>query len=366
MDLAVLNSVFLPSKMVEGHSSLIWTERFGPAGDFSRESMDIGGTLAALPLYTVDAGGIQRPTIVTLRDSPVPMVVEVHKIEKSIKGAPKITTTGRSVESWLDRRTTINKPLGGGVPIKPWTSSKPTSVDAAYDVMNQVVTQGLANLADKIPELNIKAPVRPAGYVAPSTNKSFQVDPGELYSWVVQHVQADNYGIRVTRPADASTSTISLEIYTGTDRTKQVVFDARFDQFDSSTYLLSQAALKNVDQVNAAADSLEVTNGTTPTGLNRRVTYFDGSQIATGTAGATMTSMMQTLGTVDLAKQLETVLFSGEVSRLLGSRYGKDFFLGDIVKLTGDYGLSQFVRISEFIRSEDASGEKAYPTFTSL
>jgi hypothetical protein len=345
-------------------------------GDFSRESSDIGGTLSALPLWKTDSSGkivvdalgkpIPANTVVTLRDSDVPMLVENHKIEKSLKGAPKITTTGRSFETILDRRTTINKPLGGGQAIKAWTSVQKTAVDAAYDVMNQVVTQGLSSIKDKIPEIVIHAPIRPPGYSAPSTNQNYQVDPGDLYAWVLQQIQADNYGIRAVRPSDPSTTTISIEIYSGVDRTKEVVFDARFDQFDNSTHLLSYLTWKNVDQVTGATDSLEVTDGGDYSGLNRRVTYFDGTQLATGAPSATLTNMLQNLGTVDLAKQLQTALFSGEVSRQLGNLYGKDYFLGDTVKLTGDYGLSQFVQISEFIRSEDNNGEKAYPTFASL
>jgi len=376
MELAVLNDQFLPARLVENHSALIWTERHTAAGDFSRESSDIGGTLEALPIWQLDSSGkvmvdsfgnpIPANTIVTLRESNVPMLVETHKIEKSLTGPPKITTIGRSLETILDRRTTINKPLGGGAAIKPWTSVQKTAVDAAYDVMNQVVNLGNASVKDKIPEITIQAPIRPPGYSAPASNQNYTVDPGELYSWVLQQLQAENYGLRAVRPADASTTTISIEIYTGTDRTKEVVFDARFDQFDNSVHLLSNAGWKNVDQVTGSADSLEVTDGNDYSGLNRRVGYFDGSQLAVGAPSVTITNLMQNLGTVDLAKQLQTALFSGEVSRQMGNLYGKDYFLGDIVKLTGDYGLSQFVRISEFIRSEDNNGEKAYPTFASL
>lgn len=365
MDLAVLNDQFLLARMVENHSSLIWTERYSSAGDFSRESFDIGGTLSMLPLWTIDTvTGLQKPTVVSLRGSKVPMIVETHKIEKSTKGAPKITTTGRSFETVLDRRTTIKTPLGGGVPVSSWTSSQKTAVDAAYDVMNQVVTLGSANINDKIPEITIKTPIRPVGYAPPASDSSYQVDPGELYSWVLQQITSEKYGLRSVRPTQPDT-TIAVEIYNGVDRTEDIVFDARFEEFDSSAYLLSQASWKNVDQVNAAHDSLEVTDGTSPTGLNRRTTYLDASSTATGVADATLTQIMQNLGTVDLANKLETALFSGEVSRQLGSRYGVDYFLGDTVKLSGDYGLSQFVQIAEFIRSEDSSGESAYPTFAS-
>ena len=365
MELAVLNDQFLPARMVEGHSSLIWTERYSTNGDFSRESGDVGGTLVALPLYTVELGtGIHKPTVVTLRDSDVPMIVETHVIEKAPGQPAKITTTGRSFETVLDRRTTVNYPLGGGRPVKAWTSVQKTAVDAAYDAMNQVVTIGMSNVDDRIPEIDIKPPIRPSDYTEPTSNQNYQVDPGELYAWVLQQIQAENYGLRAVRPSDLSTTKISIEIYSGVDRTKEVIFDVRFDQFDNAKYLLSEAALKTTDQVTGATDSFEVTNGSS--GLSRRVTYLDASQLATGSPSATLTNLLRNLGTVDLAKYVETVLFSGEVSRQVGSRYGKDYHLGDIVKLSGDYGLSQFVRISEFIRSEDNNGEKAYPTFESL
>lgn len=370
MEFGKLNAQFQYAKPVENHSSLIWSERFAAAGDFSRESGDIGGTLLALPIGT----------IVSLRDSDVPMIVEMHKIEKGIKTAPKITTTGRSFETVLDRRTTIKDTPGGGRVIAPWISTQLTAVDAAYDALRQVVVQDidppnpLANPLDKIPELNIKPPIRPYGYVGPTVPQPFSVDPGELYSWVLSHVTSENYGIRAVRPSNLSDNQISIEIYTGEDKTTSVVFDVRFDQFDSSTYLLSDAAWKNVDQVAGAKDSLEVVEqieypdggSYMPSGLDRRVTYYDATSLATGAPSAQLTTIMQNLGTVDLARMLETALFSGEVSRQMGSLYGKDYRLGDVVKLAGDYGLSRFVRVAEFIRSEDNNGEKAYPTFASL
>lgn len=365
MELAVLNDQFRPKRLVEDHTSLVWAERYSAASDFQRDSEDIGGTLQKLPLYTV-VGGVQVPTVVSLRDSDVPMIVETHKITKPLNGPPKIVTTGRSFETVLDRRTTIKSPLGTAK-IQPWTSSQKTAVDAAYEALNRIVTLGEANLADQIPEIDIKPPIRPAGYNDSALPvRNIQVDPGELYSWVLGQIQTENYALRAVRPKDLSTSKVSIEIYTGTDRTTEIVFDARFDQFDNAEYLLSQAAWKNTSQVGGATDSVEVTDGNTYTGLNRRVSYFDGSQITTGLTGSTLDDAMTNLGKVDLAKQLETALFMGEVSRQMGSLYGKDYFLGDIVKLTGNYGLSQFVRISEFIRSEDNTGEKAYPTFASL
>ena len=37
--------------------------------------------------------------------------------------------------------------------------------------------------------------------------------------------------------------------------------------------------------------------------------------------------------------------------------------LGDILKLQDEYNLTRNVRVAEFIRSSDSSGESAYPAF---
>lgn len=391
MELAVLSKStdphpFQPTRLVEGDSSLIWTERFTTAGDFQRVSQDIAGTLSQLPLWqmgsdgnpVLDSGGRPIPanTIVTLRDSTVPMLVETHQISKSLTGAPQITTAGRSLETILDRRSTITSPVINGQKISPFTDTKQTAVDFVGEVIKKIINDGSASSADIIPEFTFvdgsgnPRIVRPSGYTNTNPATSKTADLGELYSWALGQVTSENYGLRVRRPPDLGTTKFTLEIYTGVDRTFTVTFDARFDQFDSSTYLLSQMGWKNIDQVIAVNDCLEVDDGSivsSRTGFNRRVAYLDATSTLTAAAGnAGQTQSMGNLGTVDLAKQLETTLFSGEVSRQMGAKYGQDYFLGDIVRLTGDYGLSQFVRVAEFIRSEDTTGEKAYPTFASL
>ena len=68
-------------------------------------------------------------------------------------------------------------------------------------------------------------------------------------------------------------------------------------------------------------------------------------------------------GKVALADLQPVSLFSGEIAAKQAAQYGVDYFLGDTVKLAGEYGLTQDVRIAEFVRTEDATGVKAFPTF---
>lgn len=136
---------------------------------------------------------------------------------------------------------------------------------------------------------------------------------------------------------------------------------------------------KNVSQVTGANGSVEVTDGTTRTGLAKRISYTDQTSVATqsvtGGNAPVLVNLLNGLGKTDLLKQPQTVMFSGEVSQNIAFKYdsmrerGDDpttFYLGDVVSLKGDLYGSQMVRIAEFIRSQDASGESAYPTFVSL
>jgi hypothetical protein len=77
-------------------------------------------------------------------------------------------------------------------------------------------------------------------------------------------------------------------------------------------------------------------------------------------------------GIVELYKNNAIALFDGETSVQIASRFNKPvaqggFGLGDILLLNGEYATtSRTVRVVEWIRSSDSSGEKAYPAFETV
>jgi len=56
----------------------------------------------------------------------------------------------------------------------------------------------------------------------------------------------------------------------------------------------------------------------------------------------------------------------GEIVPTAQFKYGRDYNLGDIVELQGNSGIVQNARVTEYIRSQDESGEHAYPTVAVL
>lgn len=417
MELVTLNSSFQAAKFVENYESLIWTERYATNGDFELKGSNIAELMALLPLESY----------VSLRESPIPMVVEGHKIEKKKNAGPVLTVLGRSFETVLERRAAVRTPLAPSTVRDAWMVSASTGSDAAYNAMRRVLgdfpryQNGTAILSlttpavdpnDAIPEIDLVLPadykiaawsnaipylvndrvgyngvVYEARALTPNLNKQpdtqptywnpvagvpgyvwgasniVEIPPKDLYNAVIELIATNHHGFKAVRP-DANGTKIGIEIYNGADLTESVVFDARFDQIDDATYLLSRQGSADVAYVYGPNGGSMVarSTGATYSGLSRRVLLLDAvSDTSVSTADA-----RNSRGLIELYQNNPTALFDGEVAQQVANGYNRDYFLGDIIKLNGEYGLSEIVRVSEFIRSADGSGEKAYPTFETV
>lgn len=366
MELLTLDSNYQPAELVERYTSLLWTERYFSTGDFQLVTTDVERMLKLLPLET----------FVTVRDSTVPMVVEVHKIEKPKDGPPKLTVAGRSFESILDRRVAVMFEAGIGTPRIQWLENAAKESDAAYQAIRKIIgdTSRIGSLPAQSPinspndafsmvDLTAPKDFEDAPPGLPLTMTDYEIKPGNLYTMAMELMTTNHHALKAVRP-EPRDHKMGLEIYNGADLTNSVVFDARFDQFEDSTYLLSYAGSADWAYVSSKTSSQTVskTQAPEPTGLNRRVLYLDLS----GEEYADSEESRSTRGLIELYKLNATALYEGKLSDQFISGFNNDYFLGDIIRLDGQYGLSENVRVSEFIRSDDTTGNKAYPTFEAV
>lgn len=370
------STLFQPTRLIENYNSLIWTERYAANGDFELVSSDVTSTLKLLPLES----------FVTIRESTVPMIVEAHKIEKPKGAAAKITVTGRSFESVLERRATRSTVAGPVTDPRPMVTLSADKVsDAAYKMLREAIGDvarsnlsavSPANANDAIPQVNL---VLPVDYTT-GTALPFEIKFGNLLAIMYEMLGVNRHGIRSVRPATNSGKvTVDLEIYNGANLTGAgansnpayvVAFDAKFDQFDSSTYLFSYQGSANTAYVYGpgGASVRQKNTGAVPSGLDRRVILIDEASDTNLNTDARRLDR----GLVELYKNNAISLFDGETSVQIASRYNKSiaqggFGLGDLILLRGEYpGTSKTVRVAEWIRTSDSSGESAYPAFQTV
>lgn len=365
MDLVTLDANNQPLKLIENYDSLIWTERFNTVGDFELQAGDSATFLSLLP----------EGTRVSLRESNIAMVVETHKIERKKNQPQKITITGRAFESILDRRVALLSVVANSADWRLSGAKIPS--DIAWYIINQICVVGSLDANDIFPAAMVVFPA-PADYLTNSgPSKIFSVAKGNLLTTVLNLLQtrakADATtspatpvllpkGIKAVRPAAGSTA-ISVQMYFGTDRSATVYFDATRDLLDDGTYLFSKRGSADTAYIIGASTAAKLNKAAAATsGLARRVVLVDGIS-----SGETVAATLQTQGEQSLTEAPETVIFDGSINQDLSPyKYNVDYFLGDTVKLVGDYGLSQLAMVTEYIRSEDQTGTKSYPTLATI
>ena len=364
MDLITLDANNQGSKLVENYDSLIWTERFNTVGDFQITTGDINRFMTVLP----------EGQVISLRESTVPMIVETHQIDRKKNQPVKLTIKGRSYESILDRRVSVKAVTGGGA---EWTTVVKIPSDVAYYIINQICVAGVAAAEDIFPSAKVAFPT-PADYLAGTgPNRQYTIPRGNLLSTVLAFLQTEikadatttpatpavvQHGIKAVRPNSAGTAN-SIVIYLATDRSATIRFDGTRDLLDDGSYLFSKVASADTAYVLGSTDAVILNKGAAATtGLDRRVILVDGTSSGIGDQ-----AQLTEQGKTSLAEAPETAMFDGSINQDLSPYvYGVDYALGDIVTLVGDYGLVEKARVTEYIRSEDATGVKSYPTLQTL
>lgn len=349
---------------IYGATSKMWVERFTEAGEFTIE-----GPLSANLKEQLPIGSYISHT-----DSDEIMVVESRQIKGDGDGDPLVTVTGRSFETWFDQRivgSNIAFPTTGAFPdyILPdnptWTQvlklindhSKASSVidpDNALPYFETVITAG----------------------GTPVTTEERTIARDSVYKAIVDILKVDELGIQVIRPgrttigSDPQNSVI--RIHRGADRSDTVSFDYDAGEVTSADYIWSNLKAKNCALVVGKWVGTFV--DTAAAGAARRMAYIDASDIdqnwneaPTGGARGIIVAAMQARGKQELAAMGDIALASADISQ--GSRryqYRKDYNVGDIVSVTGNFNESNVMRVEEFVEIDDESGHQAYPSLSAI
>lgn len=371
MELRVLDENYNPIGIVDIFESLIWTERFSEYGDFE----------ITLPMGSLGAQYLLEGVFIECSDATQPMVIEDHDVETGFDTGGKLTVSGRSLVSLLDRRIIWNRTILSG-----------DLQTAVHRLLNENAINPINSLAPetaqrrKIPGLVFKQSISDLSEM--EIEGQFFGD--NLYDAIKAICDVYTLGFKISRTEQG---TLEFELYTGVDRSfsqnnnQQVIFSPEYDNLLNSKYLYSKKVYKNVTLVSGEEikDGQGNTTGATkltatyigenePSGLDRREIFTDANDIHSESENegepplddATYKKQLRQRGQEHLYENSIHTEFEGQMETHIALAYGVDYYIGDIVEVSNEYGMSSRARIIEFIRSESAEGIEEYPTFATL
>ena len=359
MDLYTLHpTTHAPEDLVEGYSSLIWTERHSPFHEFVLKTAMVEETLVVLA----------KNTLVGIADSEEVLMVETHSVTTDEDTeAEELTVTGRSFLAILESRAIVfnDDPISAsyfesapGVFLANLINTKIASTTVPGVLQADIPAEGILHSYAR----DLSAP-----YTTIPDQPFPDPTPGDTASLVTSTLNQYGLGIRARRPLGNSED-IVVEIYVGRDLTEEVQFNFEIGDITNYSYVNSNKDYKNVAYVRAPIGFKMVYGVGVPSnvnGLDRRVLQVDATDL-TDEGNLTVDQALTQRGLAELAKYNGVSLLDGEISEESQYQFNVDYALGDVISLLGKEGVANSRRVTEYVRSEDDDGEKAYPTLAEV
>lgn len=357
-----------PTKMdqgqiVNGLKSKLWIERYRNAGEFELVSDAEAGIASFLPVGT----------FISHVESTDIMVVENHEIIDTQGEKTEIKITGRSFESFLEHRV-----VGSN---KDWPTvasgtdeyvllAGATYAQAVILIKEHIYAFYLFDDDDAIEYVEVLSDI-----ITPEDAIAKTIKRGSLYTRLIELLNIHDLGIKVVRPGIRSPLGISSEnmamlIHKGQNLTEDIIFSYTSGELDSADYFWSNRNFKNTAYVYGRWLENVVKLGSV--GYNRRTMMVDASDLdssyssaPTGTDRDNILFGMYIRGLLSLSGQNNLAIIKAEPTKNSTLyKYRKDYNVGDIVTVAGQYNETAGMRISEYVEVEDETGESGYPTFS--
>lgn len=376
----MLDKDFIAKKIIDDYISLTWTSRYAKPGDFSME-------LAAPLLRKYE---IRPGNFLYRKDTKEYMIIEYIRLKTDAEDSDTVLIKGRSFEAMLDRRVCQGNIIYEG-----------TQVDKAIET---ILKTNIIYPENK----NRKAPLEIAAFPESAEKNTFDATVrGETVGEIIQKIcDVHGYGYSlICRDNDPPI----FRLYEGKDRSYSqdkepwMTFSPKFNNLLRTDFVYDDSEYANGFVICGEAESQTINPSTgrvyywpqiwlsteeeKAEGWNRKERFIDGSDISRWQGdwmfdqiGVPRPAEAQTHGwkklPEDIYKRLllmkteeerselgDSLEFSAEGDVNVQWRLNEDLFLGDIVQVISDYGISARCRITELIYTEDVNGIRFYPTF---
>jgi hypothetical protein len=372
MEAYTLNRSFLKQDVIDGFLSLIWTERY--YGDSEVELV--------VPATSDMIHKLTEGTFLQVDVSDRVMILETVDIEDN-----KLKVSGISLLKWLDNRFIR---VSAAHEDRYWYISGGSAGWTLWAIIYYMCCQGSPYL-DGTVDIGVTNPQQLAipglglkDFDTSGPNINVGIPYGPVYSAMREIATTYEVGMEITLEAATETSyLLGFRSYKGLNRTSNqtenpvVRFSPQMDSFTNIKELRSIAALKTLVYAFAPQnpDGLASTPGVSSlsgpqyTGFDLRALLVFADDITTDMVGGSQQNLINILNSRAydaLTSNRFSKAVDGEIVPNNQFQYGVHYNLGDIIEVQGNSGAVQTSRITEYIRAQDESGERGYPTVAML
>lgn len=349
MDLYLLNSNYEKIAVIDNYQSIIWTLRYFTPGDFELYTPARPELLQMLQVdYMLvrdfDCIGDEYHNVMLIRNI---------EIQSDAETGDNLIVTGQCLKSIVARRIVAEQ----------------TNLDGTVtSCIRTLITENIINPEDTDRAINNFTLGTDSVNNPPSMK--MQITGDNLAQAIAEIGATYGYGWDVFIKA----GNLVFYIYEGADRSfnqntnPHVVFSTEYDNLLSSNYKENRDNYANVAIVAGEGEGTARKKATvgTASGLDRIEIWVDERNTSSNDGEITPTEYMNLLeaaGEEKLAETEITTEFTGEIIPDVNFIFGVNYYLGDIVQIENDYGISKAARITEIIASKDENGENVIPTF---
>lgn len=348
MEALILDRDFNSVGLIDAFEAFIWTERYNQAGDFELHVAASNEILST----------IQMDYYIYIAESDRLMIIESFQLTTDPSNGNKLKISGRSLESILDRRIVWNQTILDGY---------------LQGQIQKLLNQNIISPTDpnrRIPNFIFEETDDPTIL---SMRIRSQCTGDNLYDAICSICESFGIGFKITLN---DSNQFVFKLFNGADRSyyqndnAPIIFSPYFDNLLDTAYSYNTTSHKTIGLVAGEGEGSERkkidTGDDTITGLDRKELYIDARDLSTNNGEISDAEYYLQLiqrGDEKLADHTVESYFEGSMETQISFRYGIDFFIGDIVEVENEFGISALCRISDFVRAQDTNGYSAYPSF---
>lgn len=395
MELYTLTRNMRNNVVIDGFSSVIWTERYYGDGDFE----------LVVPYSREMAEAMIPGTLIRLEGSPEIMIIETRKF-----GSGSIKIQGIGLLLWFNNR--IVRRSDSHVE-RYWNLEMSCVGEVLWYIIRQYCWESYGNYGAGIPGIeqamipgltlkefdkwggpaSIAVPYGPTYDAMRGIAETYEMGMQLLLEWTTAYpgIHTNFEGNMFPKPNPPTADYyLAFRCWRGQDRTSAqsvypvVRFSPETDSLANIEELQSVAQMKTLAVVYCPSNPGGLTDptpgfgplkpgyatlGYAHAGFDCRVIEVLADDITTDQVGTSKTALLNLLNqraSQALAVNAFVQAVDGQIVKNIAYTYGEDYNLGDIVEVEGTSGAVSRARVTEYIRSQDSSGLKEYPTLSAL